>query len=134
MNTTELQATATLIGDMLTAYGPIPKQSTIELYLEMLGSVRADIVRIACREWLATKSQRPTIADIRAICREFDPPPPPPEAAWPKWLEEIWGPAPEGPRKRQAALDGKPEEDNEAEVARRTAELAAIRAKHNMRA
>lgn len=33
------------------------------------------------------------------------------EEVWPKWLEDVWGPAPKGPQKRAAALRGEPRDD-----------------------
>jgi hypothetical protein len=66
------------------------------------------------------------------------------EGAWPQWLEDIWGPAPEGPRKRAASVErdriarygteekAKLKAEEERGIAERTAELTAAYAKRGL--
>ena len=89
---------------------PTLRKAQIADWLEDLREFPLGIVANAIREWRHAQTRRPTIADIRKLCiaeqwqraehyavvdqrRE----------RWPQWLEEIWGPEPEGPRKRAAA-------------------------------
>jgi len=75
-------------------------------WVEDLAEFTVPQVTWACREWRRTQSVRPTIAEIRRLACQAehhdlerlaltdD------RQRWPKWLEDIWGPEPEGPRKR----------------------------------
>ena len=106
----------TLISRLLAHYWttnePQEVRRTIaEDWLEDLTEFPAAVVAAACREWRRTQPRRPTPADIRAICvadaqaeREHLRAIADQRAAWPHWLEELWGPAPEGPQARAEAM------------------------------
>jgi hypothetical protein len=85
------------------------------LYMDALADLPCDLLQAAVALYIkrATAADRfPKPGDLRAIivdqlqarrarfieCQE--------DPAWPKWLEEIWGPSPEGPIARQGWIDG----------------------------
>lgn len=82
-----------------------------EDWLEDLAEFGPAVVADACREWRRTGHRRPLPSDIRALCvaeqqarREHRLAIADHRAAWPPWLAELWGPAPEGPRLRAQAM------------------------------
>ena len=87
------------------------RQAQIEDWVEDLVEFGPACVREACREWRQNGERRPLPTDIRALClaaanAERDRTAITDDRAtrWPQWLEDTWGPEPEGPRKRALAL------------------------------
>ena len=87
------------------------RREQTEDWLEDLVEFGPGIVAAACREWRQTQHRRPTPADIRTLCiaeqhaeREHRLAIADHRAAWPPWLADLWGPAPEGPRARAEAM------------------------------
>ena len=90
-------------------------------WLEDLAEFGPEIVAAACREWRRKPGgKRPTPGDIRALCiaqrQDYgemlaieDA-----RSPWPKWLESVWGPEPEGPQRRAEALGAVPPETRTA--------------------
>lgn len=80
-------------------------------WIEDLAEFPAAVVVAACREWRRTQSRRPTPADIRLLCvterqaqREHQLAIADRRQEWPAWLAELWGPLPDGPRRRAEAM------------------------------
>jgi hypothetical protein len=125
------------------------------IYMNAWKDLPPDLLRRAVADYITTakaETRFPKPGDIRAIVgeelqhrrlRAADEA----EAAWPKWLEDIWGPAPEGPAKRAAEIaamrersrierTGTAEEkaalkaEDDRRAAARAAELEPIKAKH----
>ena len=94
-----------LLGLYWTADDPAELRTAQSMiWLDVLGEFDPAIVRLACREWSAFQTRRPTPADIRKLCaatvdhhREMQAIEDRRKERWPKWLEETWGPEPEGP-------------------------------------
>jgi hypothetical protein len=109
MTPTELQTAHTIITELLAAYGPIaPRKATVEQFVDRLKGFTLPEIREACNDWLDGHRERPTIADIRQrvggtqATRQRNEEP---HDRWPSWVADIWGPEPEGPKKRQAAME-----------------------------
>jgi hypothetical protein len=96
------------------------RQAQVEDWLEDLIEFGPAAVADACREWRRSPvNRRPVPGEIRKLCIEAegartderhtanDP--------WPHWLEEIYGPLPEGPRRREEALRQTAEHKREVE-------------------
>jgi len=103
-----------LLGHFATSAEPLAVRRLIAAdWLEDLAEFTVPQVSWACREWRRTQSLRPTIAEIRRLACQAqhddlerlaltdD------QQRWPKWLEDIWGPEPEGPRKRAEQWEGR---------------------------
>jgi hypothetical protein len=80
-------------------------------WLDDLGEFGPELVGIACRDWRRMAIRRPTPADIRALCvaeqrarAERQAIADARAARWPAWLAELWGPEPDGPQRRAAAI------------------------------
>ena len=96
-----------LLSHFATADEPLSvRRGIAEDWIEDLAEFTTAQLEWACREWRRTQSLRPAIADIRRLATQAqhndlerlaltDS-----RQRWPKWLEDIWGPEPEGPRKR----------------------------------
>jgi len=108
---------AALVTALLTHYGTTNEPAAVRRremqdWLDDLVEFDVDIVADACTDWRRRPGgRRPTPGDIRSLCVErqsernearrlTD------ERAtrWPAWLEDMWGPEPEGPQKRAAAI------------------------------
>lgn len=94
-----------------TADDPIEaRREQVRDWIEDLVEFGPATVADACREWRRTQSRRPTPADIRRLCVDSRQARiehlaiTGPVERWPSWLAEIWGPEPEGPRLRSAAM------------------------------
>lgn len=96
------------------------RQAQIEDWVEDLIEFGPLAVATACRDWRRdTFHQRPLPGDIRALCaaaanaeRERLMIEDQRRQRWPRWLEETWGPEPDGPRKRAEALAQRGEHAN----------------------
>jgi hypothetical protein len=84
------------------------RQVQLEDWIEDLFEFSDAIVEEACREWRRIGTRRPLPVDIRVLAiaeqrriaeRGVT------EEAWPKWLQDLWGPEPAGPIKRKQALE-----------------------------
>jgi hypothetical protein len=78
-------------------------------WLEDLAEFSPDIVEEACQDYRRSSdaNRRPIPHDIRKRCFELQHErnerfqiTAARQEAWPQWLEDIWGPAPEGPKAR----------------------------------
>jgi len=99
-----------LLSHFATADEPISvRRGIAEDWLEDLAEFTLPQVTWACREWRRTQSLRPTIAEIRRLACQAQHHDLERTALadgrqrWPQWLADIWGPEPEGPRKRAEA-------------------------------
>lgn len=105
-----------MIGRLLAHYWasdepPALRRVIADDWLDDLREFNPLIVALACREWRRTQTRRPTPADVRALCIAEER-----ERAertalafsraerWPQWLAELWGPEPDGPRRRTEAI------------------------------
>ena len=87
------------------------RQAQIEDWVEDLAEFGPAIVYQVCRDWRQENPRRPLPSDIRTRCvavqiaqRENLLIADERRNRWPRWLEDTWGPEPEGPRKRADAL------------------------------
>lgn len=114
--TRESSETAAVIGRLLAHYWasdepPALRRVIADDWLEDLEEFGPELVGTACREWRRTQTRRPTPADMRALAiaeqryraeriaiadRRAE--------RWPQWLAELWGPEPDGPRRRTEAI------------------------------
>jgi hypothetical protein len=87
------------------------RQAQIEDWIDDLAEFGPAVVEQACTDWRRSEHRRPLPADIRTRCiavqneeRERVMLEDTRRERWPQWLEELWGPEPEGPAKRLAAM------------------------------
>jgi len=129
---------AALIGRLMSHYWladehPAVRRAQLEDWLSDMVDFSPSIVSDACAEWRRRDdSRRPTPGQVRAICFRIRQEQSEHQMAiesrtrgWPKDLEEMWGPMPEGPLARQRALEEsrrRKEEQN-----RRLGEIAQLR-------
>lgn len=92
---------------------PRVRQAQLEDWLEDLVEFGPAIVAAACRDYRQSGAahRRPIPIDIRRLCIETQRGLAEQKTLtdehnkrWPTWLEDIWGPEPDGPIKRAAAL------------------------------
>jgi hypothetical protein len=104
---------ARLLSHYWTADDPAPaRKAQIEDWIEDLSEFGPELVKQAITEFRHSGSRnRPLPGDIRTLCVQIDNNRRERQAIadqrrerWPQWLEETWGPEPEGPRLRAEAM------------------------------
>jgi hypothetical protein len=84
----------------------------VDDWLDDLAEFPPSVVKEACADYRrANRERRPTPADVRHRCFQIQSEREQRfqiangrQQAWPRWLEEVWGPWPDGPQKRAKAL------------------------------
>lgn len=132
-SSSEIKEIAALVNRLMNHHWTADEPSTLrqaqaEDWLEDLIEFSPAIVAEACRQWRRKPgSRRPLPGDIRVLCiaehreqseRRALPASSPADMDaqdWPRWLEDIYGPRPDGPLQRAEALRKAAERKREIE-------------------